>query len=154
MNERLDTIAAELLALRTDLGVINPSEVVQWAREHADSRLHGALMWDNDIAAERYRIWQVRSLISVHVVDVDGGRKFVSLSIDRAGGHSGGYRPIADVMDDETLRAVLLKDAMDELERVKKRFARLTELAAVWEEVNKAKRRRSVRKLAETPEAA
>lgn len=154
MSERLDTITAELLALRTDQGVINPSEVVQWARVNTDSRLHGALTWDDETAAERYRIWQVRSLISVHIVDVDGGRKFVSLSIDRTGGHSGGYRPIGEVMDDETLREVLLADAMAELERVQKRFTRLTELKAVWEEVNKAKRRRSVRKVRETPEAA
>jgi hypothetical protein len=154
MSERLDTIAAELLALRTEQGVINPSEVVRWARANADSRLHGALNWDDEVAAERYRIWQVRSLISVHIVDVDGGRKFVSLSIDRAGGHSGGYRPISEVMDDETLRDVMLKDAMAELERVQKRFEKLKELSAVWEELHKVKRRRSVRKVAETPAAA
>lgn len=154
MSERIDTIADELLALKTDQGVINPSEVVQWARANPGSRLHGALQWDDETAAGRYRIWQVRALISVHIVDVDGGRKFVSLSIDRSGGHSGGYRPINEVMDDEALREVLLKDALEELERVQKRFAKLKELTAVWEEMHKVKRRRTVRKVAEQPEAA
>jgi len=152
MSHRLDTIAAELLALRTEHGVINPSEVVQWARVNQDSRLHGALTWDDETAAERYRIWQVRALISVHVVDNDGGRRFVSLSIDREA--TGGYRPIAEVMDDQTLREILLKDALTELERVQKRFDKVTELANVWDEVHKVKRRRSVRKAAETQAAA
>jgi len=142
MSERLDTIAAELLALRTNQGVINPPEVVRWARVNPESRLHAALTWDDEVAAERYRIWQVRSLISVHIVDADGGRKFVSLSIDRSGGHSGGYRPLAEVMSDETLRDVMLKDALAELERVQKRFEKLKELAGVWEELHKVKRRR------------
>jgi hypothetical protein len=152
MSHRIDTIAAELLALRTEQGVINPSEVVQWARDNADSRLHGALTWDDEAAAERYRIWQVRALISVHIIDTDGGRKFVSLSIDREG--TGGYRPIAEVMDDETFRDILLKDALAELERVRKRFEKLTELANVWEEIHKVKRRRSVRKAEDTSAAA
>ncbi len=152
MSERLDTIAAELLALRTEQGVINPSEVVAWARDNPGSRLHGSLTWDDEAAAQRWRIWQVRALISVHIVDNDGGRKFVSLSIDREG--TGGYRPIAEVMDDETLREVLLKDALTELERVRKRFEKLTELASVWDEVHKAKRRRSMRKVADTSAAA
>jgi hypothetical protein len=146
VSARVDGIAAELLALRTEGGVINPSEVVQWARDNPGSRLHGSLTWDDEAAAERYRIWQVRALISVHVVDNDGGRRFVSLSVDREG--SGGYRPIAEVMDDQTLRDVLLKDAFAELERVRKRFEKLTELASVWDEVHKVKRRRSVRKAA------
>ena len=147
MSDRLDSIATELLALRTNQGVINPSEVVRWARDNTDSRLHAALTWDDEIAAERHRIWQVRSLISVHIVDVDGGRKFISLSIDRNGGHSGGYRPVSDVMEDDTLRDVMLKDAMAELERVRKRFEKLKELAAVWEEIHKVKRRRVIRKV-------
>ena len=154
MSERLDTIGAELLALRTEQGVINPSEAVQWARVNPESRLHGALTWDDEAAAERFRIWQVRSLISLHIVDADGGRKFVSLSIDRSGGHSGGYRPISEVMGDEALRDVMLKDAMAELERVQKRFEKLKELAGVWDEIHKVKRRRSVRKVAEAPVAA
>jgi hypothetical protein len=148
MSERLDTITDELLALKTNQGVINPSEVVQWARDNPGSRLHASLTWDNEAAAERFRIWQVRSLISVHIVDADGGRKFVSLSIDRAAGHSGGYRPLGDVMDDETLREVLLKDALGELERVQKRFAKLQELSSVWGEIHKVRRRRQVKEVA------
>jgi hypothetical protein len=148
MSERLDTITDELLALKTGQGVINPAEVVQWARDNPASRLYSALTWDNEAAAERYRIWQVRALISVHIVDVDGGRKFVSLSVDRIGGHSGGYRPLSDVMEDETLRDVLLKDAFTELERVQKRFAKLKELAGVWNELHKVRRRRVIAKAA------
>jgi len=143
MSERSETIGEELLALRSDDGRINPADAVVWAKRHTKSRLHSALEWDDAIAGERYRIWQVRALISTYVLDVGtGDRKFVSLSIDR---QSGGYRPLAEVIATPDLREVMVSDALAELERVQKRYERVTELQAVWTEADKvrAARRRT-----------
>jgi hypothetical protein len=156
MSTRNNAIAEELLALRDNRGRISAPAAVRWARDNPGSHLHGTLMWANDVAAERYRVWQVRALISVHIVDKDGGRRFVSLSIDREDEHGGGYRSVSEVMADEDLRDVMIKDALADLERVRVRYEKLTELAAVWVEMHKvsAKRQRSARKIAEQPAAA
>jgi hypothetical protein len=134
MSERTDTIVEELLALRKGNGVINASEVVTWARANKKSQVHASLTWDDKVAGERYRIWQVRALISLHIRDTEGGRRFVSLSIDRP---VGGYRELSSVMSSDELRAVMLEDALADLERVQKRYEKLQELAGVWGEAAK-----------------
>ncbi len=139
MSKRTDALREELLALRSVQGLVNPVTVVRWARSNPGSHLHGALCWDDAIAAERYRLWQVRELISVHIVDVSGGPQFVSLSIDR---QVGGYRTVAEVMGRTELRDVMMADALAELERVQARYQKLTELAAVWAEAGKVRERR------------
>src|SRR5262245_65814723 len=63
MSEHTDRIATELLALRNDKGVINPTRAVEWAREHPQSRLHGVLEWDDAVAGAKYRNEQVRKMI-------------------------------------------------------------------------------------------
>ena len=139
-------IADELMALRNNNGVINPAHVVAWAKDNPTSRLHASLEWDNDLAGERWRREQVRQLIAVHVVDADGSRKLISLSIDRTA--SGGYRPIDEVMGTATLREVMLKDALAELDRVQKKYERLQELERVWAAANQVREGRASRRKA------
>jgi len=142
MSDRTDSISAELLALRNGNGIINPTEAVGWAKKNPKSSLHGALEWDDDIAGERWRVWQVRQLISVHIVDANGGRRFVSLSIDRKHDGSNGYRPLDEVMNRPDLREIMLNDALHDLERVQERYKKLTDLQEVWAAADKLRARR------------
>jgi hypothetical protein len=148
MSARTDTIAAELLALRTAHGVINPVSVVQWARKNRKSRLHAQLDWDDGRAGEKYRIWQVRALIAVHVVDAGGGRRFVSLSVDRSHDGSNGYRSLDEIVGRPDLRDIMMSDALAELERVQLKYQRLSELQTVWEEADRVRKRRRTREAA------
>lgn len=127
------TISAELQGLKTD-GLIDARKAVAWARENPASALYGALDWDDEHAAEEHRVWQVRRLIAIHVVDTSGGRAVVSLSIDRK---EGGYRPVEDVLKRQDWRAIMLSDALADLKRVQQRYDRLTELDRVWSEVRR-----------------
>lgn len=136
MSERTDSVAAELLRLKNEDGIISPSAAVTWARKHTKSHLHASLEWDDEVAGERYRVWQVRALIAVHIVDAEGGRRFVSLSVDRKHDGSNGYRELGDVVARPDLREIMLSDALSELERIQARYNKLTELAPVWEQAD------------------
>ena len=131
------TIRNELLALQAaaEDGILHAEKVVEWARDNPGSALHRSLQWNDAKAAHEYRIDQVRRLISVHVVDARGHPLLVSLSIDRNIG--GGYRPIADVLKAQDLRDVLVRDALEELERVQDKYARVEALATVWAEADR-----------------
>jgi hypothetical protein len=128
------TIQSELEALRGDDGLIHAEEAVEWAAKHPKSALYAHLEWDDKKAGHQYRIWQVRNVL-LSIVNEEDVRQEVSLSIDRATG--GGYRNLKSVMSTKELREVLLADALAELNRLKLRFSVLTELARVWEEVDK-----------------
>lgn len=129
-GQRSLQLQKELEALRDKDGMINARGAVDWARKKPKSALFSFLEWDDSIAAEEYRIDQVRSLIQIHLVDPLGGRRYISLSIDRTSG--GGYRPTTQVLKREDLRQVMLGDALDDLERMERLYRALPELRPLW----------------------
>lgn len=148
MSERTSVfiqVRDELLALRDNKGLINVRRTVQWARKHKSSALHAQLNWDDESAGEDWRCHQVRQLIALHITRVAGERQFISLSIDRnsgrGNGHVGGYRALVDVMKKPDLRAIMLQDALTELERVRTKYDGIAELNKVWEEAAKVRER-------------
>lgn len=135
------TIKSELLAIKaaSQDGILHAEVVVDWARGRADSAIHQSLDWDDAHAANAHRIWQVRRLIQLTIVSDDGAPQLVSLTFDRK--NDGGYRSIDDVVKDRDLSAIMLSDALAELERIKVRYARVEQLTAVWKEVENVSRR-------------
>ena len=136
-----EQIKIELLSIKeqSDDGLLRPDAVVAWAAENPESAIHGALEWDDAAAAHEYRLHQVRGLIRLHVVNAEGEPQLVSLSFDRA--KTGGYRHVDEVAASRDLSAILLKDALAELERVQAKYERVQDLTKVWTEVKAAKRR-------------
>jgi hypothetical protein len=130
------TIREELLALQTASPdhILYPRNALEWARANRQSALFNALEWSNREAAEKWRLQQVRQLISLHITFADGTPQVISLSIDRTSG--GGYRSVADVMKIPDLRKIALMDALRDLERVRLKYQHLEELARIWEELD------------------
>ncbi len=62
-------------------------------------------------------------------------RAFVSLSTDRAQG--GGYRSIEAVMSSSDMMAVMLADALGELNVLRKKYAKLKALRPVWDAIER-----------------
>jgi hypothetical protein len=130
-------IVSELRRLASEHGGVLKPEVVVDAARDADSPLHSQFEWDDDKAAHAHRLWQARILIGRVVVSYDAPsgkvehQVFVSLSPDRAKGE--GYRVMAEAMADEDMRAQLLADAKAEMLSFRHKYARLTELGAVFD---------------------
>jgi len=135
-------IKNELQALQQQApgGLLQVETVVTWAAEHPASALHNALEWDDAVGGHQWRCFQVRQLIAINIRNEEGVREFVSLTIDRTR-PGGGYRDLNTVMATPRLQRVLLQDALAELERVEQRYATVIELARVWGEIRKARRR-------------
>lgn len=138
------SVRSELESIMTTSGGLLKVETVHdWAVSHPKSALHKELLWDDQKAGLQYRFWQIRQLIAVHVRHEKRPelRKFISLSKDRTNGNGGGYRNIDDVIRSESLREVLLADALQELERVQAKYDMLSELTPVWREVSTVRSR-------------
>lgn len=137
------SIANELKRIASEHdGVLQPETVVQEARSKS-SPLHDRFCWDDTQAAREYRIWQARQLINI-CVEVLPGRKrhsdvFVSLKQDRV--HpKGGYRMTVDVLNDTQLRAVMLEEALEQLNAFQERYQNIKELAAVFAAIRKVRK--------------
>lgn len=120
-------------------GKLKPIDVVETAKDE-DNILHPLFTWDDSEAAHQFRLWEARKLISV-VVEITPYSKemvnvFVSLTPTRKE-LNGGYDLMGSVLNDKKLRAILLRDAISEMEYFKQKYFRLTELAKVFDAMNK-----------------
>ena len=117
-------ILDELTAIYEHEGVLKPESVVEHA-SNPESALHGQFTWDDDKAAQEYRLWQARKLINVCVTVLPNLNKefraFVSLGSDRKQ-KGGGYRWTVDVFSDKDMREELLTQALAELRRIRRQY--------------------------------
>ena len=144
------SIKSELLSQRGADGLIRVDRTHDWAVAHPESALYRALDWNDQSAARKYRLHQIRLLIAVHIVDADGNRQTISLLADRGAG--GGYRDTEAVFDHAEMRQMALREALAEFTRVRERYEYLTEMAAVYEALDavhvpapRARRNRAIR---------
>lgn len=137
--DAVDPIERELNTIAAKHGGLLPARaVVDWARAHPKSELHKRFTWDDSEAAECWRVQQARVLIASVVIEPRPNqviRAFVSLKSDRVGDQPA-YRRTINVMSDAEQRAEMLQMAKDELGRVRRTFATLTELASVWHAID------------------
>ena len=132
---------------RRDGGLLRPASVVDAARDDK-SPLHGAFEWDDTEAAQKYRLLQAQSLIRSFKVEIERNGQtltvpvFVGVSTDRTGDKADNpYRMLEQVVEKPDLMAVAVRDAIDQLEALRKRYAHLQELADVWAAVDKHAKR-------------
>jgi hypothetical protein len=120
-------------------GIITPQELVEEAADTA-SPLHSRFTWDDTEAAKKCRIYEARELLRVCVEilpnDKSGGytRVTTHLSIDKPGG----YRITTDVLSDEELTEIMLKDALQELVTFRKKYGRLKKLVKIMRLIDEA----------------
>jgi hypothetical protein len=147
LKKDLDAIKAELreIQLRHPENLIAAEDVVEFARNKRTA-LHSRFTWDNDVAAQRYRIIQARVLIQELDITIerDGKqithRAVVSLLPDRLQ-PGGGYRFLEDVLSDPEKRQQYLETALSELEALQRKYKSVKELAPVFDAVERIRRR-------------
>jgi hypothetical protein len=125
-------------------GLLRANDVVLEASRE-DSPLHPYFNWDDGAAAHQWRLQQARQLIRVcvEVLPYDEPhhlvRAYVSLIPDRVQ-DLGGYRSMVEVMSSPNGRHQLLQDALEQLARIRARYAQLVELAGVFRSISRAER--------------
>lgn len=150
VGERLESIKAKRNALTPEL-------VLEDARQKK-SPLHQFFEWDDDVAAEKYRLDQAGHLIrSVQVTFIDvepQQERQISLSAIPAApaldpkpvraflpikGDSGqrSYVGTREAMGDPAMRRQVLERAHSELDQVSKKYRELQELSGVFEALDK-----------------
>lgn len=142
-----EAIRAALSAIaEANGGYLNPAHVVDAARD-ASSVLHDEFAWDDEEAAEFYRLAQAGALIrrvKFQIVKQDPKTKAISIMTTRAYQSrpstrgNGGYESIEAIMADDEKREELLQQVLRELSAYRKRYAELSALTSVWNAIDSA----------------
>lgn len=131
-----DLVMEELKSIEDRDGVLKPEAVVEFAR-NKKSALHTQFNWDNNDAAQKYRLWQARQLIRIKVVTIKTENDEVVTNafvhFDSDANQEGGYRHIVKVLNDDLLKEQMLNNALRELQTFKKKYAELRSLSQLQE---------------------
>lgn len=132
----------ELSTLEFENNGLTAEAVVERARSH-NSSLHDHFEWDDAVAAEEHRLTQARELIgaiTVHVIKRPEAapmpiRAFVNV-IEQDARH---YISTTRAMSDDNLRQQVIAKAWADLEAWRKRYAELTDFAAIFTVIDQAR---------------
>ena len=123
---------AELERLEAD-GNLTAKALVDASRP-AEAPLHKEFEWDDSIAAESYREMQARHIInSIEIVREEREPVRAFFNIERTDSQ---YHHVDVIMRQEDSRQKLLMSALAELKAFERKYAQLTELAAVFEAID------------------
>lgn len=138
IKEALDEIAQG-----DESGRLQPHAIVERAKARS-SILHKCFTWEDGKAAALWRLEEARSLIRSYSVVIEQKpplmtRAYVSLKSVRAKG--GGYTPIQHVLSDAELHQEMLRDALEDVAEVERRYGHLQELQPVFVAAREVRRR-------------
>ncbi len=140
-------VAAYELLLQKHEGHISPGILLEAAKDPA-SPFHTLFEWDDTKAGDNFRLMQAASIIrrwkgSVMRID-QGEQKVVIQTIRRVQSPKGSrkngqasYETVEQIMSDPAKRSDMVRTVRKELLSYRQRYAELTELAAVWREIDR-----------------
>ena len=137
-DEDVQRFAPTLIRMEEQLGHrLKPVEVVEVAR-NPRSPLHAFFDWDDESAAQKYRLWKARKLIgSVRILVIDEkGRKvpqraFFNVRLDDDEEPGRAYVSIGRVMEDAALRKQVVERALMDAEHWAEKYRQVRELKRI-----------------------
>lgn len=112
---------------------ITPKEVLEKAKDK-NSELHKCFEWDNDVAAEKYRLQQARAII-INLVYVKKDKQEQPVRCFQISTEKSVYQPTKQFLVQENEYQSLLARAKSELESFKRRYSMIAELETVLEAI-------------------
>ena len=113
---------------------ITPEQVLEKARNDKNSELHKCFEWNDDIAAEKYRLIQARKII-INLAYVPKEKTDEPVRCFQITREKSVYMPTKQFLINNDEYQDLLKRAKVELESFKRRYATLSELETVFEAI-------------------
>lgn len=119
-------------------GELTPQDVLSDAR-NPNSPLHSYFEWDDNAAAEQYRLQQarglIRSVVAVYVQDDKPAQRTKAfVHVPEPGAPH--YRDAAGAMSMKKTRQLVLQRAWNELEGWRRRYKELTEFADLFDVID------------------
>lgn len=115
---------------------VSPDQIVNRARDE-NSELHKCFEWNDEKAAEKYRIVQARQIVRHLVIEEkppeESERAKAPLRFFVQTKNGDGYKPVEWVLKREDEYRQLLMQAMAELHAFKEKYHRLSELQEIFD---------------------
>lgn len=131
--------AEELKRIQDKYGEVTPKNLLEESRPKG-AVMHKCYEWDNKKAAEKYRLWQSRNIMSsltiVYETPDVGSESIKTLEVrafqNTSEEREGRFIHVQDAMEDPEYREAVLRRAFTELATFRRKYANLQELSKVF----------------------
>ncbi|MBQ1535083.1 MAG: hypothetical protein IIZ62_00415 [Ruminococcus sp.] len=123
-------------ALESSVGL--SAQTLLDANRNEDAPLHNEFEWDNEKAAESYRLHQARHIINCLCIKAEEApNKEPVRAFFKIENRDSEYKSLDVILQSEDSYNALLRTALAELRALEKKYSDLKELASVFDEVKK-----------------
>lgn len=140
---KAEEAASELQRIEQKYGEVTPRNLLDESTPE-DAVMHNCYEWDDSKAADNYRLWQSRHIMSCLVVTYADEaetepkeivvRAFQNVSEER----EGRFISVEKAFESTTTRDIILQKAFEELAMFRKKYSDLSELAKVITAIDEA----------------
>ena len=141
---KAEVVGKELEKLKKKNGEVTAGDFVDAARSK-ESPLHSLLEWDDKKAAEGYRRQQATQIICHLAIEMDDTeetatvRAFMNVAdeADNPTRRTGSFIDTQTAFENKETRELILRCAIRELKEIRQKYAKLQELATIFEAIDK-----------------
>lgn len=126
-----DTAKAEFDRIYDKYGVLTTKDIVDESRDET-AALHKCFEWNDEVAAEKYRQRQAGEMIRCLVSVIKHDDSDAPIAVRAIVKTDEKYEPITVTMRSEQKTAVLLADALNDIDKFRKKYAAISELSGVF----------------------
>lgn len=131
---KAEIVAEEIKSIGDD---VKPEELVTYAEEHEDSELYKCFTWDNDDAAEKWRLHEARNIINhlkIEITETDATEP-ISFRLMLKTDNDSGYKETLKIVENVDEYAQMLERAKRELYAFQTKYSTLLELEDVFKAI-------------------
>lgn len=113
---------------------VKPQQIVDYAK-NPDTELHKCFTWDNNLAAEKWRLQEARQIVCSLVIVESGteDKEDVKFRVFHKTNNEDGYKPIQFILKDKGEYEALLERCLADLRALKKKYQTLSEYQEIWD---------------------
>lgn len=120
---------------------VKPVQIVDFARSNPQSELHKCFTWDNDVAAEKYRLYEARHIVAnLKIIYINDEKEEVKTHVRfmqrNETSPNAGFKETVKMISDFDEREKLLNVAIFELKQFERKYKDLTELQDVFDAID------------------
>ena len=112
---------------------VKPRQIVDYAK-NPETELHKCFTWDNDVAAEKWRLYEARQVVcNLVIVETNSDDEDIQIRAFHKVDNDEGYKSFRIILKNKDEYEKLLERCLSDLRALKNKYQNLSEYQEIWD---------------------
>ena len=112
---------------------VKPWQIVDYAK-NPEAELHKCFTWDNDVAAEKWRLYEARQVVcNLVIVETNSDDEDIQIRAFHKVNNDEGYKSFRIILKNKDEYEKLLERCLSDLRALKNKYQNLSEYQEIWD---------------------